>query len=200
MYRVLTALFLVFIFISESHGQRFQPYPLLKNGQLNAEASLMHHKINHTAWRACRFGDRYFFILQLNQIAGADQKAALTRRGITLEHWLSGNNYLATCRTGSDLSHPESTGIADIFALPPGLKLDNRLRDNSDFQNGPLDFIVVSCFPGDAKQMIRDGPDRAMNSRSVFDQAATSASYNGPCALLPPRWPFPRITSARMKF
>ncbi len=145
----------MFVLISESHGQRTQSYLLLKNGQLSEAASLMHHKINHAAWQSCRFGDRYFFVLQLNHIAGTDQKTALARRGIRLEHWLSGNNYLATCRTGSDLGLPENAGIENIFAIPPGLKLDARLCDTKDIPNGPGDFIVVSCFPGDEKQMIR---------------------------------------------
>ncbi|HEY4964755.1 MAG TPA: S8 family serine peptidase, partial [Puia sp.] len=155
MYRVLTAFLLIMIFTSESYSQRIQPLPVLKNGQLGNETSLMHHKISHASWQACRFGDQYFFVLQLNQIAGTEQKVALARRGIVLEHYISGNNYLATCSKGPDLGNPELAGIDNIFALPPKLKIDARLRDTPDFPKGPLDYVVVTCFPGDKNQITR---------------------------------------------
>jgi hypothetical protein len=155
MYRLLTAFFLLFVFISESIGQGNQPYPLLKNGSLTAASSLMYHKISHTSWQACRFGEKYFFIVQLNQVADNNQKTMLARRGITLEHWLYNNYYLATGRPGSDIDNPESAGIKNMFALPPGLKTDAGLLNTAAAQKSPKDYIVISCFPSDKKQTTR---------------------------------------------
>ena len=84
MYRVLTAFFLVILIVSESSGQQIQPLPVLRNGKLGNAMSLIHHKFSQTAWQPCRFGDTYFFVLQLNRIADPVQKTTLARHGILL--------------------------------------------------------------------------------------------------------------------
>ena len=122
MYRVLTGFLLIFICLSESSGQGVQSLPLLKNGRLTASESLMHHRINHSSWQACRYGDQYYFVLQLNQTADEGQKAVLARRGIRIEHYLSRNFYLASCKSGSDLTNPELAGIENMYSLPGRLK------------------------------------------------------------------------------
>ncbi len=153
MYRVLTAFFLMFLFVSESSGQQHQTFPALRNGKLGNSMSLMHRKISQAPWPSCRFGDTYFFVIQLKKAAGAEQKTALARRGIHLEHWLSGNVYLATGNKGLDLDKAEPAGIENVFSLAPSLKIDARLQNPDDFQKGPLDYVVVSCYAGDYKQI-----------------------------------------------
>jgi hypothetical protein len=153
MYRVLTVFFLLIIFGPDSHGQAVPISPILKNGKLTNGASLLHHKISHASWQAARFGETYFVVLQLDRIAGPVQKAELAIRGIKLEQYLSGNNYLATFGSGSGLDNPEAFGIKNIYSLPPALKIDAELKHVPILQKGPLDYIAVTCFPGDKNRM-----------------------------------------------
>ncbi len=153
MLRVLTAFFLYILAGEYSYGQETSGSIILKNGPLTAKNSLLHHNTSHAAWRAARFGDEYFVVLELNRIASPAEKELFTRQGIILQQWLTTNHYLATCRSGTGLSNPESLGIQNIYAIPPELKVDRRLQNDAALSGGSLDYIAVSCFTGDKKQI-----------------------------------------------
>ena len=89
----------------------------------------------------------------LHRIPGPAEKAELARQGIKLQQWLSKNHYLATCRPGPGLDNPASLGIQNIYSISPELKIDAGLLNETDRPKGPLDYIAVSCFPGDKNQI-----------------------------------------------
>ncbi|HCL83261.1 MAG TPA: peptidase S8, partial [Chitinophagaceae bacterium] len=149
MFRALTVFLLIVMFRPDSYGQANQSSPAFKNGRLSAGSSLLHHKINHPLWQSARYGGDYYVVIQMDRIADANQKSELASRGIRLEQWLSGHNYLATCKPGFFIRNPERMGIQNIYVIPPEIKMNSALRDFPAANPGPLDFIALTCFPMD---------------------------------------------------
>ncbi len=150
---VLYFFLLVILLNPEVYGQG-RPSPIFKNGLLTPANSLLRYKISHPLWQSARFGSGYYVVVQLDRVANSGQKADLASRGIRLEQYISGNSYLAICSEGSGLQNPGRVGIKNIYAIPPELKVRAGLRNDwAGLQGGPLDFIAVTCFPGDQNQI-----------------------------------------------
>ena len=149
MYRVLTAFFLFLLIVTEINGQKVQRPPAFKNGQLPAASSLLSHNIGHPLWQSTRYGENYYVLVQMDQVPSPFQKSSLASRGIKLQQWLSRNNWLATCGTGIQLKNLSGLGIKNIYAIPPDLKVNAGLRNNSANNMGPRDLIALTCFPMD---------------------------------------------------
>ena len=153
MFRVQSALFILLLISLVSFGQAVQPTPVFKNGRLAKENSLINHKINHPDWQSALFGGNYYVVVQMDQIPDPFQKRKLAGFGIQLDQYLSGKNYLAICKPGFELKNAGNLGIHDIYTIPYSLKINNKLKNEADQITGPLDLIVVSCFPMEKKRV-----------------------------------------------
>ena len=163
MLRVLTACLLFSLIGSDLYSQVDQPTPAFKNGRIAPENSLLLRKINHPAWQSALFGSKYYVVVQLNQHSDQRQKKELMDRGIRLEQWISGNNWLATCRLGFNNRNLTELGIRNIYSFPSSLKLNAQLLDYAAKPKGPKDLIAVNCFPA----------DRDMVTQALKDSGAT---------------------------
>ncbi len=151
MFRALTATLLSLLFWQVSSGQAVQPPPVLKNGRLTAGNSLLNLKRTHPLWQSARFGGHYYVLIQLDRIADATQKNALSGQGVRLEQSLSGNSWLASLSTGFSFKNMAGLGIKNLYAIPPSMKISPGFREKVAGKNGPRDLIVVTCFPMDKK-------------------------------------------------
>src|SRR6266851_9535568 len=150
MFRVLTAFLLLSIIRPDASGQVIkQPAPVFKYGGLKPENSLLDHKITHPGWQSARFKDHYYVIVQMNHIPDPVRKSELVKRGIRLEQWISGNNWLAVCHQGFSNKNLGELGIKNIYAIPPSVKINDRLLEFAAHSKGPKDLIAVTCFPVD---------------------------------------------------
>ena len=149
MFRVLIACLLLTLIGPDLLSQVAQPAPVFKNGRIAPENSLLSRKINPAAWKSTLFGSRYYVIIQLNQHADQHQKKELSDRGIRLEQWISGNNWLATCRQGFNNRNLSELGIRNVYSIPSSLKLNAHLLEYAALSKGPKDLIAVNCFPAD---------------------------------------------------
>ena len=149
MIRVLAALLLFSLFGPDLFSQISQTAPSFKNGRISSDNSLLLRKINHPAWQSSLFGSRYYVVIQLTQNAAQSQRQELLDRGIRLEQWISGNNWLATCRQGFNNRNLEELGIRNIYSIPSSLKINDRLLDYAAKTKGPKDLIAVNCFTVD---------------------------------------------------
>ncbi len=147
MPRVLIAFLLIIILGPDSFGQVFHSNPMLKNGRLKTENSLLGRKISHTGWQSSRFGDNYYVLIQMDRPTDSPGKEKLAAQGIRLEQWISGNSWLAVCNSGFILKNPAASGIKNIYAIPPALKIDQRLKENLIRATSLHDLIAVTCFP-----------------------------------------------------
>src|ERR1700719_1505177 len=114
MFRVLTACLLFSLMGPDLFSQVVQPLPAFKNGRIAPENSLLLRKINHPAWQSALFGSRYFVVVQLNRHVDQHQKKEFQDHGIQLEQWISGNNWLATCRQGFNSRNLTELGIQNV--------------------------------------------------------------------------------------
>src|SRR5450432_2057053 len=152
MSRILTVLLLLVLFRPDSYGQNIPSPPAFKNGRLNPGNSTLNLRINHPLWQSARFGENYFVIVEMSHIPDPLEKSELANQGIKLEQFLSGNNWLATCKTGFSLKNTGGLGVKNVYAIPPALKINARLLDFTKLK-GPQDLIAVSCFPMDKKSI-----------------------------------------------
>jgi hypothetical protein len=152
MSRILTVLLLLVLFRPDSYGQNIPSPPAFKNGRLNPGNSTLNLRINHPLWQSARFGENYFVIVEMSHIPDPLEKSELANQGIKLEQFLSGNNWLATCKTGFSLKNTGGLGVKNVYAIPPALKINARLLDFTKLK-GPQDLIAVSCFPMDKKSV-----------------------------------------------
>src|SRR5258708_28595142 len=111
MFRVVTACLLLGLIGPDLFSQVIQPAPAFKNGRIPPENSLLLRKISLPGWQSTLFGSRYYVVIQLKQQADQNQKKELLDRGIRLEQWISGNNWLATCRRGFNNRNLTELGI-----------------------------------------------------------------------------------------
>jgi hypothetical protein len=149
MIRVLAALLIFSLIGTDLFSQINQTAPSFKNGRIPAENSLLLRKISHPSWQSSLFGSRYYVVVQLKQNVAQRQRKELLDRGIRLEQWISGNNWLASCSQGFNNRNPEELGIRNIYSIPSSLKINNRLLEFAAQSKGPKDLIAVNCFPAD---------------------------------------------------
>ncbi|HEY2649196.1 MAG TPA: S8 family serine peptidase, partial [Puia sp.] len=149
MFRILTACLFLTIIGTKLYAQATQMPPAFKNGRIPVENSLISRKINHSLWQSSLYGSQYYVVIQLNQSADQHQKNQLLDRGIRLTQWISGNNWLATCRQGFDNRNLTDLGIRNIYSVPESLKLNNQLPEYVAQGQGPKDLIAVNCFSAD---------------------------------------------------
>jgi hypothetical protein len=117
----------LFSLIGPDLYSRLINHTAFKNGRIATENSLLLRKINHPSWQSALFGSRYYVVVQLNQHSDQRQKKELMDRGIRLEQWISGNNWLATCRQGFNNRNLTELGIRNIYSLPSSLKINAQL-------------------------------------------------------------------------
>ena len=155
MLRVLTACLLLSLIGPDLFSQAVHPTPAFKNGRINPENSLLLQQINHPAWQSALFGSRYYVVVQLNQPADQYKKKELLDHGVRLEQWISGNNWLATCRTGFNNRNLTQLEIRNVYSIPSSLKLNAHLLEYAAQPKGPKDLIAVNCFPADREMVIQ---------------------------------------------
>jgi len=148
MFRVLVACLLLTLVGSDLFSQ-VVPAPAFKNGRIAPENSLLLHKINHPAWQSALSGSQYYVVVQMNQHTDQRQKKELLDRGIRLEQWISGNNWLATCQLGFNNRNLAGLGIRNVYSIPPSLKVNAHLLEYAAQSKSPKDLIAVNCFPAD---------------------------------------------------
>ncbi len=74
------------------------------------------------------------------------KKKELADIGIRIEQWISGYNYQAVCQPDFPVNNISESGIKNMYALPPELKINTRLLNYSEKAPGPRDLIAVTCF------------------------------------------------------
>ena len=153
MCRAVLACVFIFLLRPAAYGQDNRILPTLRNGRLSAEYSLLNHKMSHPLWQTALFDEDYYVVVQMNQLVDPIKKIQLAGLGIVTQQWISGYNYLAICRRGFSLKNLEETGIQNIYAIPPSLKLNANLGNYSEKIQGPKDLIEVSCFSLDSKKV-----------------------------------------------
>jgi hypothetical protein len=151
MFRVLTAFLLLGLIGPEISAQVVLLPPSLKNGRIAPENSLLNQKIELPAWQSARFGSNYYVVIQMDPISIPNQKSELLNRGIRMEQWISGNNWLAICIPGFNNKNLAKLGIKNIYAIPSTLKLSANILEYAARSKGPRDLIAVICFPMDKK-------------------------------------------------
>ena len=114
MFRVLTAFLLLMLIRPGLNGQDLQSAPAFKSGRISPQYSLLNHRINHPDWQSARFGSDYFVVVRLNHIPDPAQRTELANHGIILEHWISGNNWLAICTQDFHNRNNPEWGINNI--------------------------------------------------------------------------------------
>ncbi len=149
MFRILTALLLFILMGSNVYGQATQQAPAFKTGKITPEYSLLNHKTSHPLWQSAKFLSNYYVIVQMNQLVDPTQKSELANRGIRLDQWLSGNNYLAVCNQSFSIKNAGELGIMNIYAIPPAFKVNGDLNNFSEKTRGPKDLIAITCFSVD---------------------------------------------------
>ena len=158
MHRVLINFFSLLFAFLVVRAQHQDLKTLLKNGPLTDALSLLHHRVGSAPWQGTRFGNSFYVLLQLEKTATPKEIAEFSRQGILLEHYLSANLYLATCKLDV-LENWKALGIKNIFALSPDLKISPGLQTDL-LSRGPKDFIAITCFAGDRtaiSQALKDG-------------------------------------------
>jgi hypothetical protein len=163
MLRVLTACVLLSLIGPNLFSQSVQPLPVFKNGRIAPENSLLSRKISHPLWLSTRFASHYYVVVQLNHQADQHQKQELLDRGIVLNQWISGNNWLATCRPGFTNNNLTEAGIRNIYYLPPSVKLNPQVLEYAAKPKGPKDLIAVNYF----------SEERNMVAQALKDSGAT---------------------------
>ena len=153
MLRVQIVILLLLILGAVSYGQKRSEGPVFKNGRLKTENSLLGRELSHRLWQSARFGSDYYVVVQLDGPPDPGRKSNLSENGIRLEQWIGGNSWLVTCKEGFALKNLQRIGIKNIYAIPPALKIDRRLKENTVEAGGSKDLIVVTCFPGNKEQI-----------------------------------------------
>src|SRR3954469_1403559 len=149
MFRALIVFLLIGVTGPDLFSQIIQAGPIFKNGHIAADNSLLSRKINHHLWQSAFSGSHYYVVIQLNDHADQHAKQQLLDRGIRLKQWISGNNWLATCRLGFNNRNLSELGIRNIYSIPSSLKLNNELLEYSANLKGTKDLIAVNCFSDD---------------------------------------------------
>ncbi|MDP4130093.1 MAG: S8 family serine peptidase [Bacteroidota bacterium] len=143
--------FLLALFSSVSlciSAQRPMQFPVFKNGSFSSGSGILHHKLNHPGWQSVRFGKRYFLLVHFDHIPNASERSDLASRGFQLDQYVSNNNWLALWNDGNTKKNLERSAISEIYAIPPELKISQKLKTNSPQLQTPEDLIAVSCFGG----------------------------------------------------
>jgi hypothetical protein len=151
MFRVLIVSLSVNLCFLVSYSQSVQPTSVFKNGPLSGDFGLLYHKFSHPLWQSARFGTHYYVVVEMDQIPDAGRQAELAALGISLNQYISGHSYLATCSGNAVVKNLRDLGVKNIYAIPPVLKLAPGLYDDIPLMNNPRDMIAVTCFPADKK-------------------------------------------------
>jgi hypothetical protein len=156
MFRVLTFFLLLNLIGPFTYSQTAQPSILLKNGRILPENSLVKLNINHPAWQHSRYGQNFYVIIQTHKSAGRALKSELSAKGVRLQQWISGNNWLATCGANFRMTNLKESGIKNIYSIPASVKTNPGLLAFAGDPKGTKDLIAITCFPMDKNQLIRE--------------------------------------------
>ena len=129
-------------------AQKGVPLPSFKNGSLPAGYSILHHKLNNPLWKSARYNNNYFLLVHFDRIPDESQKINLASQGFLLDQYISNNNWLALWKENSDGRSPENSAIAELYVIPPELKISPKLKTIAPEKQTPEDLIAVSCFGG----------------------------------------------------
>lgn len=164
-------------------AQRTAVLPAFKNGSFPAEQAILHRRLNQPGWQSARFGRRYFLLVHFDRIPDASQKSDLSSQGFQLDQYVSNNNWLAIWNDGGDEKKLVNSAITGLYAIPPDLKINKKLRTISPERQMPEDLIAVSCFggmePGLIQQELQNAGAQIINTKIkpahiVFIKAGTS--------------------------
>lgn len=149
MFRNPVCFVFLLLFTAAVHGQKMGILPVIRNGALTPESSLLKYKFNHPRWQSVQYHHNFYVLVQLNTIADSGVKLEFKQRGVDLVQYISGTSYLASVDESFQMKHPGEAGIRNLFAIPASLKIAGGLKNNAYQANGPKDLIAVTCFPFD---------------------------------------------------
>ena len=142
---LLTALCFISISVTAQHLGR---PPAFKNGSIPASFEILHHKLTHSLWKSALYDKKYFLLVHFDRPPDENQKAGLASRGFQLDQYISDNNWLAHWNGEGDLKSLGQNSIEALYAIPPELKISQKLNTISPGNQSPDDLIAVSYFGG----------------------------------------------------
>lgn len=135
-------------------AQKTQPLRL-KNGFLNTGRNLLNKKTGRESFRELLFQKKYYALVRFDKLPGIAEKKELASRGIALFDFIPGNAFMAEISDSTAFRFMKNQKINAVYALPPSLKISEKLLQNEDqFAKAGEVLIAVSFFGTTDKAML----------------------------------------------
>ena len=120
--------------------------PHFKNGFLDKNKNLLQKKIQGSALLRSRFNQKYFLIIQFENLPDLNARQELASHGIKLFDYLPANAFLAELSDSSQIKDLKSLHVTGAYSLPTNLKIENRILQNASQSQSDVNAIAVNFF------------------------------------------------------
>ncbi|MFI5152189.1 MAG: S8 family serine peptidase [Chitinophagales bacterium] len=127
-------------------AQKLPDQIFLKNGRAATDINLLRKKISAKSLQSIRFQNKYYVLLQFDELPAEVEKKILANRGVHLFDYLHANAFTAEIGDSSFFHEVSNFRVIGLYAQTPDSKISQRIFPGFLESSEKNDLIAVSFF------------------------------------------------------